>query len=77
MALRDETLYSLRQIVDVLPVQRTYWTVYKWATKGVAVDSKEERVTLKTRKVGGVMHTSIEAYYRFIDEQNAGSDDRD
>jgi len=43
--------------------------MYDWTQQGV-LGNNGERVMLEYRKVAGVRFTSVESYYRFIEEQN-------
>ena len=64
-----ERLYPLSEICTYLPVDKCYKTVYGWTQKGV-LGISGQRVKLEWKVSSGVRHTSVEAYYRFIDRQN-------
>jgi hypothetical protein len=67
--MKSERLYPLSEVCDHLPIRRSYKTMYDWTQQGV-LGNNGERVMLEYRKVAGVRFTSVESYYRFIEEQN-------
>lgn len=66
----DEELLSLSELGRKLPSPRGYVTVYNWATSGVkGVDG--ETHMLETVRIAGVLHSSLPAFYRWLEKTNA------
>ena len=52
-------------------LQLEYSTIWRWCQYGVPGNvPQEERTRLATVQVAGVRHTTLEAYKRFLKEQN-------
>lgn len=69
--LRVEKPILLRVFGRHLPEPRDYDTVRKWWRRGLMVDREtKRRVKLETVRLSAGMHTSMEAYHRFIERLN-------
>ena len=66
----SEKLFTLSDISrhPRIPVERTYNTWRIWATHGVTADIGDQTVKLASIRIGGTLHTSMEAVREFFNE---------
>jgi hypothetical protein len=72
--LNEEQLVTLKELARSLPKRRNnrsvhIATVHRWRTRGLAGGIRLEAV-----RIGGVWHTSQEAFQRFCDRLTAASE---
>ena len=61
----------LKELAAALPVQRSYSTLYRYATEGMRIRNSDEVVKLESTIVGGEIYSSREAFERFINALNS------
>jgi ABC-type molybdenum transport system ATPase subunit/photorepair protein PhrA len=69
-----ERLYTLTELAQVLPIKRSRQTLYRWAVYG-ANGAGKKKVWLESKVISGVLHSSVEAYHRFVERSNSGVGD--
>lgn len=64
-----ERTYPISELARKLPKRRARSTIWKWCTKGVKISRySEERFKLESVVIGGVLHSSLEAYKRWAEK---------
>jgi hypothetical protein len=70
---RQERTYSLSEMARMIPGEQTYVTVWMWCTKGRLRDrndSNSGRVKMEHVNLSNGRRSSMEAYWRFVEELN-------
>jgi hypothetical protein len=73
MASPLEIPYTLREISKHLQTPRSYNTLRRWIDEGVRPlgwKKGDPLVQLEVKMIGGQRHTTVEAYYRWIEATN-------
>jgi hypothetical protein len=47
-------------------VERSYWTLRKWAIEGLEVSGRRSKVKLASFMMGDVRHSTVQAVHEFI-----------
>jgi hypothetical protein len=63
-----EKVWSLTQLAKQpdMPVERSYWTLRKWAIEGLEVSGRRSKVKLASFMMGDVRHSTVQAVHEFI-----------
>jgi hypothetical protein len=70
---RQERTYSLSEMARMIPGEPTYWTVWTWCIQGRLKDrgnARSPRVRMEHVMLSNGRRSSMEAYWRFIEELN-------
>lgn len=65
---QKERLMSLGELTHHINIVRNKGTLRNYIKKGVWVDGVN--IKMEAKRISGVYHSSVEAYFRFIDAQN-------
>ena len=70
ISAKTETLYPLGELGAHLPTKRSYHTVRRWWSVGMRRADGNGTARLETIIIGGVRHSTIEAYHRMVEAAN-------
>lgn len=70
--VNGERTWKLSELSKKLPDEPTYGTLWDWVARGVEVEGRKEKVRLEAILRPRGLHSSLEAYERFIEKLNGG-----